>query len=62
MTLWTIGFLFTLGYLGYFDINVGAWKRLGFLLETLTIWPVLLGMEISEQFKEKNNKKDKKNY
>ena len=56
MTLWTIGFLFTLGYLEYFNLNVKWWRTLGYITATLAIWPVFLGMEISEQVKEKNNK------
>lgn len=56
MTLWMIGFLFTLGYLDFLDLKVGEWKRFGYLFTTLALWPVFLGMEISEQVKEKNNK------
>ena len=46
MTLWIIGFLFTLGYLGYFKPKFRFWQA----LDMLALWPIFLGMELREQF------------
>lgn len=47
-TLWTVGYLFTLGYTSFFGsvIDMSLGQIIGKMLLTLILWPFLLGETI----------------
>ena len=44
--VWTIGFMFTLGYILPEGIS-SFWETVGQVLFTYLLWPLLLGVELS---------------
>ena len=45
-SIWTIGFLFTMGYIPQ-EVSLSFWEVVGKVLFTYIIWPLLLGTELS---------------
>ena len=46
-TIWMIGWLFSIGYLGYLIESASVWQAIGQLLVMYVVWPILLGMRLA---------------
>ena len=58
MSIWFIGFLFTIGYYGFIerDDSLSCLDRIAFLVCAVVLWPLMLGVHVGGHLRKDRDK------